>query len=55
MGFKQNSNRAIIPKEQKQLLLDLGISDREQLVLELASKYSYSVEINTATIKAFCR
>jgi hypothetical protein len=37
-----------VPKEQKQLLLDLGITDREQLALELASKYSYSVEINTA-------
>ena len=37
-----------IPKEQKQLLLDLGITDREQLALELVSKYSYTVEINTA-------
>ena len=37
-----------IPKEQKQLLLDLGITDREQLALELASKYGFSVEINTA-------
>ena len=37
-----------IPKEQKQLLLDLGIKDREQLALELVSKYSYSVEVNTA-------
>ena len=40
-----------IPKEQKQLLLDLGITDREQLALELASKYAYNVEINTATEK----
>ena len=38
-----------IPKEQKQLILDLGITDREQLAVELASKYSYSVEVNTAT------
>ena len=30
-----------IPKEQKQLLLDLGINDREQLALELASKYGF--------------
>ena len=37
-----------IPKEQKQLILNLNISDREQIILELASKYSYSVEINTA-------
>ncbi len=37
-----------VPKEQKQLLLDLGITDREQLALELANNYSYSVEINTA-------
>ena len=37
-----------IPKEQKILILDLGISDREQIALELASNYSYTVEINTA-------
>jgi hypothetical protein len=37
-----------VPKEQKQLLLDLGLKDREQLALELASKYGYSVEVNTA-------
>jgi len=36
-----------IPKEQKQLILGLGITDREQIALELASNYSYSVEINT--------
>ena len=36
-----------IPKDQKQLILDLGITDREQIALELASKYSYSVEVNT--------
>ena len=35
-----------IPKEQKQLILDLGITDREQIALELASNYSYTVEIN---------
>jgi hypothetical protein len=37
-----------VPKEQKQLILDLGITDREQIALELASNYSYTVEINTA-------
>lgn len=37
-----------IPKEQKQLILDLGITDREQIALELASKYGFSVEVNTA-------
>ena len=31
-----------IPKEQKQLLLDLNITDREQLALELDANYSYS-------------
>ena len=36
-----------VPKEQKALLLDLNITDREQLALELASRYSYSVEVNT--------
>lgn len=40
-----------IPKDQKQLILDLGVTDREQIALELASNYSYSVEINTATDK----
>ena len=37
-----------IPKEQKELILNLGITDREQIALELASNYSYAVEINTA-------
>jgi len=41
-----------IPKEQKELLLDLNITDREQLALELASKYGYTVEVNTAYNKA---
>ncbi|HEX8586041.1 MAG TPA: hypothetical protein VF680_16730 [Allosphingosinicella sp.] len=36
-----------VPKEQKQLLLDLSITDREQLAVELAATYSYSVNINT--------
>lgn len=40
-----------IPKEQKQLLLDLGIRDREQLAVELASKYAFTVEMNVATEK----
>lgn len=38
-----------VPKDQKQLILDLGISDREKIALELASKYSYAVEINIST------
>lgn len=37
-----------IPKEQKEIILNLGIADREQIALELASNYSYTVEINTA-------
>lgn len=40
-----------IPKEQRELLLSLNIKDREQLALELASNYSYTVEINTAKTK----
>lgn len=40
-----------IPKDQKQLLLDLNIIDREQLSLELAANYSYSVEVNTIKTK----
>jgi len=35
-----------IPKEQKQLLLDLNIQDREQLALEFANQFSYIVETN---------
>lgn len=37
-----------IPKDQKVILLDLGITDREQLALELANTYGYTVEVNTA-------
>ncbi|HPF82928.1 MAG TPA: hypothetical protein PLV83_02010 [Bacilli bacterium] len=40
-----------IPKEQKALLLDLGITDREQLIIDLVSKYGYTVEIKTAKDK----
>jgi hypothetical protein len=40
-----------VPKEQKQLLLALDITDREQITLELATNYSYTVEINTAKHK----
>ena len=36
-----------VPKEQKVLLLDLGITDREQLVIELQSRYVYNVEVKT--------
>jgi len=36
-----------VPKDQKELLLDLGITDREELALELASNYSYSIKIDT--------
>jgi type VI protein secretion system component Hcp len=35
-----------VPKEQKQLLLDLGITDREQLIVELSARYSYTVEVD---------
>ena len=35
-----------IPKEQKALLLELGATDRDQLALELGSKYGFSVEVN---------
>jgi len=35
-----------VPKDQKALLLDLNITDREELALQLASNYSYSVKID---------
>ena len=44
-----------VPKDQKEILLGLGITNRENLVLELATKYSYAVEINTAIEKETTR
>ena len=51
-----------LPKEQKQLVIDIAnelavdgktiYNLREQLALELASKYGYSVEVNTAKAKS---
>lgn len=41
-----------IPKEQKALLLDLNITDREELVLQLASNYSYTVKIDTSNMSS---
>jgi len=41
-------NELQIPKEQKQLILDLNITDREQLAVELSTQMSYTIEINTA-------
>ena len=40
-----------IPKEQKQLLLELGIADREQLAIELQNRYGYNVEVRTSDMK----
>lgn len=37
-----------IPKEQKQLILDLGKTNREEIITDLLANYSYTVEINTA-------
>jgi len=37
-----------VPKDQKVLLLGLGINNREELALDFANQYSYTVEINTA-------
>ncbi len=36
-----------IPKEQKAILLNLGSTNREELLTSLLADYSYSVEINT--------
>ena len=38
-----------IPKEQKQIILDLGKTNIEDITTSLLSSYSYTVEINTAT------
>jgi hypothetical protein len=40
-----------IPKEQKQLILDLGVTDREDIMLNLSADYSFAIEINTAREK----
>jgi hypothetical protein len=40
-----------IPKEQKQLILDSGLTNREEIITSLLANYSYTIEINTA--KAF--
>ena len=37
-----------IPKEQKQLILDSNLTDREDIITDLLANYSYTVEINTA-------
>jgi hypothetical protein len=40
-----------IPKEQKELILNLGKTDREEIITDLLANYSYIVEINTAKSK----
>ena len=37
-----------IPKEQKQLILDLNKHNREDIITDLLANYSYTIEINTA-------
>ena len=37
-----------IPKDQKQLILDNGKTNREEIITDLLANYSYAVEINTA-------
>jgi hypothetical protein len=41
-----------VPKEQKQLILDLGKTNREEIITDLLANYSYTVEINTAKAKS---
>ena len=38
-----------VPKEQKQLILNLGKTNREEIITDLLANYSYTIEINTAT------
>ena len=40
-----------IPKEQKQLILDLGKTNKEEIITDLLANYSYAIEINTAKEK----
>ena len=41
-------NELQIPKEQKQLILDLDKTNREEIITDLLANYGYTVEINTA-------
>jgi len=41
-------NELQIPKEQKQLILDLDKTNREEIITDLLANYSYTVEINTS-------
>jgi hypothetical protein len=38
-----------VPKEQRKLITDMGLDGREEILLELASKYSYAIEVKTVT------
>lgn len=40
-----------IPKEQKQLILDLGKTNIDEIITDLLANYSYTIEINTAKDK----
>ena len=40
-----------IPTAQRDLIMNLGVQDREDIIIELFSNYSYTVEINTAKHK----
>ena len=40
-------NELQVPKEQKQLILDLGKTNREEIITDLLANYSYTIEINT--------
>lgn len=37
-----------LPKEQKQLIIDNGKTNREDIITDLLANYSYAIEINTA-------
>lgn len=37
-----------IPKDQKDIILGLGIKNRDQIIIELATQYSFAVKIDTA-------
>jgi hypothetical protein len=41
-----------VPKEQKQLIINLGKTNREEIITDLLANYSYTIEINTAFEKA---
>jgi len=40
-----------VPKDQKQIILDSGKTNREDIITDLLANYSYTIEVNTSLIQ----